>query len=213
MRKTTVVIVDDHALIRDAWTIILEKELKFQITAKIGNSAEVESGVRNTQPDVVLLDINMSPVDGFEVLPLIREISPSTRVIAVSMHNQVPYVKKMMKLGASGYITKNSPAQELLEGIETVLKGSRYISKDIRTQMATLMLDGSGSEVDKLTHREIEVINYLREGLSSREIANRLSLTVKTIEVHRHNILKKLNVKNSIAAIQLINARGLFPTH
>ena len=208
MDKATVMIIDDHALIRDAWTMILESE-GFEITAKIGNSSEASAILERNHPDLVLLDINMAPINGFEILALIRKISPKTKVIAVSMHTQTAYVRRMIKGGARGYITKNSSAQEFLHGIQEVMKGGKYISKEIKNALAAQMIDGDRTNVGKLTPREIEVINCLREGLSSKQIAAQLSLTVKTVEVHRHNILKKLNVKNSISAIELVNAYGL----
>jgi len=209
MEKVTVMIIDDHELIRDAWTILLSKDGRFQITEKIGDPEEVEEKLKKKQPDLVLLDINLGPKDGFEVLELIKKYSPNSKVIAVSMHNQTIYVKRMIKGGAKGYITKNSSAQEFLHGIEMVMKGGRYICKEVKNVLAAQMLAGERSKVNKLTYREIEIIKCLREGLSSKEIAAKLSLTTKTIEVHRHNILKKLEVKNSIAAIEIANAYGL----
>jgi two-component system, NarL family, invasion response regulator UvrY len=209
MEKVTVMIIDDHALIRDAWTMLLSKDDRFQITEKIGDPEKVEEKVRKNQPNLILLDINMGPKDGFEVLELIKKYSPNSRVIAVSMHDQTIYVKRMMKGGAKGYITKNSSAQELLHGIEVVMKGGRYICKEVKNALATQMLEGERSKINKLTAREIQIIKCLREGLSSKEVATKLSLTVKTVEVHRHNILKKLEVKNSIAAIEIANAYGL----
>ena len=209
MEKVTVMIVDDHALIRDAWTIFLSKDGRFQITEKIGDPEEVEEKLKKKQPDLVLLDINMGSKDGFGVLELIKKYSPNSRVIAVSMHNQTIYVKRMMKGGANGYITKNSPAQELLHGIEVVMKGGRYICKEVKSALATQMMEGELPKVNRLTAREIEIIKFLREGFSSKEIAAKLSLTTKTVEVHRHNILRKLEVKNSIAAIEIANAYGL----
>ena len=209
MEKVTVMIIDDHELIRDAWTILLSKDGRFQITEKLGDPEEVEEKLKKKQPDLVLLDINLGSKDGFEVLELIKKYSPNSKVIAVSMHNQTIYVKRMIKGGAKGYITKNSSAQEFLHGIEMVMKGGRYICKEVKNVLAAQMLAGERSKVNKLTYREIEIIKCLREGLSSKEIAAKLSLTTKTIEVHRHNILKKLEVKNSIAAIEIANAYGL----
>ena len=209
MEKVTIMIVDDHALIRDAWTMLLSKDERFQITEKIGSPEEVEEKVRKGQPDLILLDINMGSKDGFEVLEVIKKFSPQSKVIAVSMHNQTIYVKRMIKGGAKGYITKNSSAQEFLQGIEVVLKGGRFMCKEVKNALASQMLGGEESKINKLTSREIEIIRFLREGLSSKEIANKLAVTTKTVEVHRHNILKKLEVKNSIAAIEIANASGL----
>ena len=206
MQKTTVMIVDDHALIRDAWAMMLSADVRFNITDKIGDPTEVEPILHKSHPDIVLLDINMAPIDGFEILKLISKISPKSKVITVTMHNQTALVRKMMNGGAKGYITKNSSAQEFLQGVEIVMEGGQYLCKEVRNALATQMLVGERSKIDLLTRREIEIMKLLREGLSSKEIAAKLSLTPKTVEVHRYNILKKLDVKNTIAAIELANA-------
>jgi len=202
-------IIDDFELIRDAWTLILQTDGRFEVIDKIGNSAKVEAHIKKKHPDLVLLDINMAPLDGFEVLAIIRKEAPSTKVIAVSLHRQTVYVKKMMKEGANGYVTKNSSAQELIHAIDVVMKGDRYICKEIKNSMAEQALNIETPGVRKLTTRELEVIRFLKQGLSSKQMAEKLGVTVKTIEVHRHNILKKLNVSNSIAAVEVAKAQGL----
>lgn len=209
MKKTSVMIIDDHELIRDAWTAILQSENKYQIIDKIGDSAKVEDRITKLHPDVILLDINMSPLDGFEVLKIIRSKSPSSKVIGVSMHSQTSYVKKMLKEGANGYVTKNSSAQELLQAIDAVMKGERYICKEIKNAFADQVLQNEISPIAKLTPREIQIIRLLMKGLSSKQIADTIFLTPKTVEVHRHNILKKLKVNNSLAAVEIAKAHGL----
>jgi two-component system invasion response regulator UvrY len=209
MVKVKVMIIDDHALVRDAWTIMLQSEGRFNIIDAISNGAEVEERIGVQHPDIVLLDINMAPLDGFAILDIIRKVSPATKVIAVSMHDQTVYVKRMIRAGASGYVTKNSSSGELSLAIDVVLKGGRYICKEVRNALAELALGLKRSNIENLTAREIEVIRCMREGLSSKQIAERLSLTVKTVEAHRHNILKKLDVNNSISVIELANSYGL----
>jgi DNA-binding NarL/FixJ family response regulator len=195
--------------VRDAWTIMLQSEGRFNIIDAVSNGAEVERRIGVQHPDIVLLDINMAPLDGFAILEIIRKVSPATKVIAVSMHDQAVYVKRMIRAGASGYVTKNSSSGELSLAIDVVLKGGRYICKEVRNALAELALGLKRSNIENLTAREIEVIRCMREGLSSKQIAERLSLTVKTVEAHRHNILKKLDVNNSISVIELANSYGL----
>jgi two-component system invasion response regulator UvrY len=209
MVKATVMIIDDHLLVRDAWSVMLRTQKKYKIVAQIGDSTQVEKHLKETHPDVVLLDINMAPLDGFEVLGIIREQSPSTKVIAVSMHSQTVYAKRMMRAGARGYVTKNSPGEELLDAIDVVVNGGKYICKEIKNAFVNQVLEDRQTDINKLTSREIEVIKCLRQGLSSKEIAEQLSIAIKTVEAHRHNILKKLRVNNTVAAIEIANAYGL----
>ena len=142
---------------------------------------------------------------------MIRKLSPGSKVIAVSMHSQPSYAKKMLRLGARGYVTKNSPRQEMLDAIQEVFNGQIYICQEVKNIISVQML---GEEegvpgLNQLSEREIEVINLIRDGLSSKEIATRLNIAIKTVEVHRHNILKKLKVKNTASLINYINASGL----
>ena len=202
-------IIDDHELIRDAWTVLLESTEKFRILEKIARSEEVERRIKQLQPDLVLLDVNMSPVDGFEVLRIIKSQSPTSKVIAVSIYNQLIYARRMMKEGAKGYVTKNSSANELLNAIDVVMKGSKYVCKEIRHAITEQVFEEEDRNVEKLTGREIDIVKHLRTGLSSKEIADKLSITVKTVQAHRYNIFKKLQVKNAIAAIEVINSLGI----
>jgi two-component system, NarL family, invasion response regulator UvrY len=158
-----------------------------------------------------LLDINMTPLNGFDVLKMIRKLSPGSKVIAVSMHSQPAYAKKMLRLGAKGYVTKNSPRQEMVDAIMDVYNGNTYICQEVKNILSDQMLgeDEAAVGLNQLSEREIEVINQIRDGLSSKEIADRLGISIKTVEVHRHNILKKLKVKNTASLINYINSTGL----
>ncbi len=207
--RASVVIIDDHELIRDAWTVLLESTEKFRILEKIARSEEVERRIKHLQPDLVLLDINMSPVDGFEVLRIIKSQSSTSKVIAVSIYNQLIYARRIMKEGAKGYVTKNSSANELLNAIDVVMKGGKYVCKEIRHAITEQVFEEEDRNVEKLTGREIDIVKHLRTGLSSKEIADKLSITVKTVQAHRYNIFKKLQVKNAIAAIEVINSLGI----
>jgi len=154
----------------------------------------------------------MSPLNGFDILKMIRKLSPGSKVIAVSMHSQPAYAKKMLRLGARGYVTKNSPRKEMLEAIQQVYGGNVYICQEVKNILSEQMMneeEGGGDGLNQLSEREIEVINLIRNGLSSKEIADKLAISIKTVEVHRHNILKKLKVKNTASLINYINSSGL----
>jgi DNA-binding NarL/FixJ family response regulator len=210
MKKTTIMIIDDHALFRDGWAMLLKSTGKYEIIDKISDSSEIAGLLELKKPDLVLLDINMEPLDGFEVLKIIRNLSPVMKVIIVSMHSQTAYVKNMLKGGANGYVTKSSQGKELLEAVDVVMNGQTYLCDEVKNLLTKeAMGESKAPGLEKLTARELEIIKWLRDGLSSKEIAEKLDITTRTVEVHRHNILKKLNVKNSSALIEFVNAFGL----
>jgi two-component system, NarL family, invasion response regulator UvrY len=210
MKKTTVMIVDDHELLQDTWSLLLTSSEKYEVVGKTGNGETAIEMAGEKRPDIMLVDINMTPMNGFEVLQQVRKFSPGTKVIGVSMHSQPAYAKKMLREGAKGYITKNSSSEEFLFGINEVAEGRQYVCKQVKEILAEQVLGGDKSiGIEALSKRELEVIGYIRDGLTSKEIASLLSIASKTIEVHRHNILKKLGVKNSAGLIQLINTHGL----
>lgn len=211
MEKITIMIVDDHTLIRETWSFLLGRNENFEVIAECGDGEKAVEIAKEKKPDIVLLDINMSPLNGFEVLKLIRKYSPGSRVIAVSMHSQPTYAKKMMRMGARGYVTKNSPRQEMIDAVMEVYKGNSYICSEVKNILSEQLLndEDESSGLNQLSEREIDVINLLREGLSSKGIAEKLNISIKTVEVHRHNILKKLKVKNTASLINLINTEGL----
>jgi DNA-binding NarL/FixJ family response regulator len=210
MNKFSVMIIDDHALIRDSWDLILTSSGKYEIIGKTGDGNEAIEMAREKRPDLAFLDINMTPMNGFIVLKEIRKFSPGTKVIAVSMHTQPAYAKKMLRNGAKGYVTKNTDGKEFLHAVEEVLKGKQYLCDEIKSIIAEQAFSNEPMiGVESLSEREMEIIEFIREGLASKEIARKIDIDVKTVEVHRHNILKKLKVKNSAELIQYINTHGL----
>lgn len=152
----------------------------------------------------------MSPMNGFEATKEIRKISPDSRIIGVSMHSQPAYAKKMLQVGAMGYITKNSSKEEMIAAITEVAQGNKYICQEVKAILSEQILeDNEKPDINLLSQREIEIIDHLKQGLSSKEIALQLNITLKTVEVHRHNILKKLNLKNTAALVNFINNAGI----
>ena len=207
MAKISILIVDDHTLIRETWSFLLGRNDNFEVISEVGDGQTAIEIARDKRPNIVLLDINMSPLNGFDVLKMIRKLSPGSKVIGVSMHSQPAYAKKMLRLGARGYVTKNSPRQEMLDAIAEVNKGNIYICQEVKNILSDQMLgdEDTTAGLNQLSEREMEVINQIRDGLSSKEIADKLGISIKTVEVHRHNILKKLKFKNTASLISSIN--------
>ncbi|MFN5334998.1 MAG: response regulator [Bacteroidota bacterium] len=210
MDKITILIADDHKLIRETWSFILNSDPRFQVVSQCSNGEEAIAAAQKLRPKIALLDINMTPITGLEATQQIRKYSPATKIIGVSMHSQPAYVKKLLKLGAHGYVTKNSPQNEMFEAIVEVNKGGRYICSEVKTILSEQAFEeDSNTGVNSLSNRELEIIKLIKEGLSSKEISTQLNISLKTVEVHRHNILKKLNLKNSAALVNFINSAGL----
>lgn len=210
MKKITLLIIDDQRLIRETWSLIFSQDGRFETLAHTGDANDAITIARERQPDIVLLDINMAPMNGFEILKMIRKFSPSSKIIGVSMHLQPHYARKMLREGAKGYVSKGSTAEELFKAVEEVHKGNTYVSEDVKDILAKQWTDDSiTTGVNSLSGRELEVIKLIRSGHSSKIIAEMLHIHTKTVEVHRHNILKKLKVKNTASLIQLVNSYGL----
>lgn len=207
MKKITIVVVDDHKLIREMWAQTFLHNDKVEVVGDCGEFDGAIEMIKLMRPDIVLLDINLQQASGMDAVPLIRKFSPGTHIIAVSMHSQLVYAKKMLQLGAKGYVTKNSSHLEIFKAIEEVMKGHIYVCTEIKDILSAQVMSADAAEPDlnSLSLREIDIIKLIKSGLSSKEIAGRLMLSIRTVEVHRHNILKKLKLNNTAALINYIN--------
>ena len=212
MSKINILIADDHKLIRETWSYILNSDARFQVVGECGDAQEAVELARTKRPHVVLMDINMAPFSGLEATQRIRKISPGSKVIGVSMHSQPAYAKKMLQMGARGYVTKNSSKEEMIKAILEVNHGNKYICDEIKNIISEQLLDEKedSPNINALTEREMQIINFIKEGLSSKEIATSLNISLKTVEVHRHNILKKLKLKNSASLVNFINTNATY---
>ncbi|HBB57961.1 MAG TPA: DNA-binding response regulator [Chitinophagaceae bacterium] len=210
MSKITILLVDDHKLIRESWNIVLSTDSRFEVIGETSDVQEAIELVARFKPQIVLMDINMTPVNGFEATKLVLRQSPQSQVIGISMHSMPAYARRMFQVGARGYVTKNSSKDELFLAIEEVLAGNKFICDEIKNIVAHQELDEESDypDMNLLSKREIEVVTHIKEGLSSKEIAQRLDISLKTVEVHRYNILKKLKLKNTAALVNFINAQG-----
>lgn len=210
MRKITVAVVDDHLMILEMWVKLLGLKTDIEIAGASGNFEEAIELIKAKKPDIVLLDINLPPASGLDAVPLIRKFSPGTKIIAVSMHTEPVYAKTMLKLGARGYVTKNSSHEEIFEAIEEVMKGEIFVCAEMSSILVKQIIKADEQPgLNKLSLREFEIIKLIKEGMSSKEIAESLHIAVRTAEVHRQNILKKLNLKNTFELINFINTNDL----
>lgn len=211
MDKITILLVDDHKLIRDSWSFILNSDPRFQVIGETSAGEEAVEIAKAKRPRIVLMDVNMSPMNGFDATRQIRKFSPGSKVIGISMHTMPAYARRMLQMGAMGYVTKNSSKDEMINAIVEVNNGKKYVCEEVKNILAQQELeDESGTpDMNVLSRREIEIVQLIKEGLSSKEIAQRLDISLKTVEVHRYNILKKLSLKNTAALVNFINVHGL----
>ena len=207
MEKITILIADDHTLVRETWSFILNNDPRFQVLAECGSGEEAVELARNLRPNIVIMDINLPGINGIEATHQIRKFSPASKILGVSLHTQPTYARKMMQKGASGYVTKNSSREEMYKAIIEIHNGKKYICEEIKNILSEQVISGEEpqSGLNSLSQREIEIITLIKNGHSSKEIAESLNISVKTVEVHRYNILKKLNLKNAASLVNFIN--------
>jgi two-component system invasion response regulator UvrY len=207
MEKITIFIAEDHTLIREAWHMLLNADSRFRVLAAASNGEEAVEQIKLLRPNVAIMDINLPGINGIEATYLVRKYSPGTKVLCVSMHTQPGYVRKMIKQGATGYVTKSSSHDELCKAVIEVHNNRRYLCDEVKDILTRHIIDEEKEHdaFNSLSQREIEIIGLLKKGYSSKEIAEPLNISVKTVDVHRYNILKKLNLKNTAAMVDYIN--------
>lgn len=209
MEKITILIADDHTLVRETWSFILNTDPRFKVIAESGSGEDAVELAKQLRPNIVIMDINLPGMNGIEATQLIRKFSPGSKVLGVSLHTQPTYARKMIQKGAMGYVTKNSSREEMFKAIIEIQDGKKYICDEIKNILSEQVISGEDPQnqggLNSLSQREIEIISFIKKGDSSKEIADALNISVKTVEVHRYNILKKLNLKNAAALVNFIN--------
>ena len=213
MSKIRVLIADEYKLNRDTWAYMLNNDERFTVVAECGNADDAVRLAGGQNPDIVVMDINTPVFAGLEATQKIRRQHPSSQVISVSSFSQPLYVKKMLQMGARGYITKNSSKEEMIFAILEVSQGKKYICNEVKTIISEQTLgdeEDKQPDVNAITNRELEIITQIKDGSSSKEIAAKLFISLRTVEVHRHNILKKLKLKNTASLINFINSSAVF---
>lgn len=206
MKEISILIADDHKLVRETWGFILGRDPRFTVVAETASGEDAVEMTKELHPDIVIMDITLPGINGIEATRLILNSVPGTKVLGVSLHSEPVYVHKMMKAGAMGYITKNSPKEELFQSIIEIQNGRKYICQEVKDILADQMISGDEKPVglESLSERELEIIDLIRSGNTSREIAEQLHISANTVEVHRHRVLKKLNLKNSVALVNFL---------
>jgi DNA-binding NarL/FixJ family response regulator len=212
MEPITILLADDHRLLRESWKHVLETDRRFIVIAEACNNAEIFNLIPEKRPRILLMDLHMPPFDGIMVTRQICLLYPGTKVIGVAIHNLPAYARKILAAGALGYITKNSGREEMIKAILAVSLGQKYVCSEMFDALSTirrLPAEQIVNNMTLLTDREKEVIELVMLGLSSGKIGQELSITERTVEVHRYNVLRKLQLHNTASLVNHVSMYGL----
>jgi DNA-binding NarL/FixJ family response regulator len=208
MSKIRILLTDDHILFRQGIRTLLSGEPDFEVVGEAGDASEAVSLAQQLHPDVVLMDIGMTGMSSFEAVRLIRKARPATKVVFLSMYDDEEYLSECVEIGAGGYVLKESPAEQLLTAVREVHRGGTYLSPRLLARLVDdFRMQGRGGPIRQprfglLTKREREILKMLAEGRSVKEIASSFDLSVKTIEAHKFNLMRKLNIHNKAQLVQ-----------
>jgi two-component system, NarL family, nitrate/nitrite response regulator NarL len=197
---TRLILVDDHPLVRDGLRVRLEAVPGFTVVGEAGNADEAIALAVAHRPDLVLMDVGMNGMNGITLAGVFHERFPDIRVLMLSMHDNVEYVTQAVRAGASGYVLKDSPATEIIRAIGVVLGGQTFFSAGLGVRM--IEASAALTPLARLTPRERDILDALAEGLSSKQIAQRNGLSVRTVETHRLNLKRKLEIDGQAELIK-----------
>jgi DNA-binding NarL/FixJ family response regulator len=212
--RIKVLIADDHKIFRDGIKALLEKEKSITITGEAESGDEVIASVQSNKPDVILMDINMGETNGIETTRIIKQKHSGIQVLILSMHGESTYIMKVLEAGATGYILKNAGKEELLTAINSVARGDSYFSREVSNSIIEQLhkprtASRRKTEEIPLTDREIEVLKLIAQEYSNPEIAEELSISIRTVDTHRRNLLEKLQAKNTAGLVKFALRKGL----
>ena len=209
MANIRVMLVDDHDLIRYGLRRLLEDQSGIEVVDEARSGEEALEKVRTVKPDVVLMDINMPGIGGFEATSRLNKTGASCKVIVLTVHSEGPLPKRILEAGAMGYLTKGSPVEEMVQAIQRVNAGQRYIAPSIAQQLALSMLPGESSLLDLLSQRELQVLIMISQGMRTNAISEKLSLSPKTVSTYRKRLHEKLDVSNDVEMMHMAIKHGL----
>lgn len=202
----SVLIVDDHPIVREGLSQLINAENDLEVCGDAANVQEALETLEHSEPDIVILDLSLPDRDGLELLREIRNETSHLPVLVLSMHDEAMYAERLLSAGANGYIMKQAAADQLLTALRRVLAGGVYVSERLGSSMIDRISSGgagqSANPIERLSNRELQVLNLIGQGRTTREVAETLNLSVKTVESHRQRIKKKLNLQTSAQLTQ-----------
>jgi len=204
--KVNIILVEDHPIFRKGLLQLINNETNLQVCGEAEESLEALKIIKNLKPEMVIIDITLKDRNGIELIKDLKTQLPDLIILVLSMHDEKLYAERALRAGAKGYIMKQEAPETIIKAINHVLNNNIYVSDHIATRIFSKMLEGKStidsSPIDLLTDRELEVFQLIGEGFGTRQIANKLHISVKTIENHRAHIKDKLNLKSAIELVQ-----------
>jgi two-component system response regulator NreC len=213
MSKIRLLLVDDHEVIRAGLRMLFTAEEDMEIVGEASNAEEAIEAVQKLKPDVVLMDVVMPGLSGIEATRRIREAYPETNVLALTMHEDEQYFFEMLHAGASGYVPKRAAPDDLLSAIRVVSRGQVFLYPSVAKMLVKDFVQRGGGDSspvhEQLTPREREVLTYIAEGFTNREIGDQLNISPKTVDRHRENIMSKLDLHSRVALVKYAIEKGM----
>ncbi len=209
MAKIKVLLVDDHKIIRDGILALLKSEKNIEVIKEASNGQEALGYALEYDLDLIIMDINMPEMNGIEATEAIKKAKPKCSILALSMHDEASYIEKMIKAGASGYILKNANRNELIEAINSIKTKGSYFSQAVSNKMMQRIIKEDEPAYGNISTREVEVLEMIAQGMTNKQIADDLLLSVRTVDSHRRNLLKKLDAKNSVDMVHRAYKTGV----
>ena len=215
-KKKTVLIVDDHPLFREGLKSLISRNTAFEVVGEAGNGREGLRMSRELKPDLVIVDISLPDISGIDLTRNIRSLLSKTRLMIVSMHSKIDYISEAFRAGATGYVVKESAADRLIQGLKAVSRGEYFLDSSLSHKVVKKLMEFPEKEVkitdaryEALTPREQQVMRLLAEGISTKEIAEKLFISPKTVENHRASIMSKLNLHSTMELVRYAVRLGL----
>ncbi len=215
-KTISILIADDHALVRHGLAHILLLFPEFSVIGEAGNGVEAVEKVEKLNPDIVIMDLNMPEMNGIEATRRIRKANASVKIIVVSAYEDISYVTQVYHCGANAYLLKTAPPDDLRKGLNAMMSSSRFYAPHIPDDQLQKLMRSSGNEprspqaqIGKLTPREREIIQYIAQAKSHQEIADILHLSVRTVDTHHNNILNKLELHDSVSLVTFAIKNGI----
>ena len=215
MKDLNLILIDDHPLFRVGIKTVIKRNPQLNILAEAGTGNEGFKLVKDKSPDLVILDISLPDITGLDLLEKIKNEFPEIVVLILSMHSKFKYIARSFQLGAKGYLIKESAAENLIAAIESAIEGRFYLDKSIANRVIDKLveekngIEDTANTYNSLTRREQEVMRLIVEEYSNKEIAEKLEISVRTVDIHRSNIMSKIGVKNTIQLIKYAAKIGL----
>jgi DNA-binding NarL/FixJ family response regulator len=206
-QKHRIILVEDHPIVRQGLAQLINLQPGLTVIGEAESAAKALELIRANKPDLVILDVSLPKTNGLELIKQVKAEKPNLPMLVISMHDEMLYAERALRAGARGYVMKKEPSEKMLLAINRVLRGEIYVSDRMKQKMLQHLVnnqvpDESGSPLDHLSDRELEVFQLLGNGFATRQIAEQLNLSVKTIESYRENLKLKLNVKTGAELIQ-----------